>query len=99
MTLSSFVSLPLTGPEATYKMKFTLYLYIVSDFQSKSFSAEEFGIKELVPAYLDPNLKLQDLLTGVSFASGAAGYDPITAQLAVYISFSSFSVLFFFFIS
>ncbi|XWS45576.1 hypothetical protein CRYUN_Cryun15aG0148500 [Craigia yunnanensis] len=50
--------------------------------------AKEFGIKELVPAYLDPNLKLQDLLTGVSFASGAAGYDPITAQLANVLSMS-----------
>ncbi|XVF15955.1 hypothetical protein REPUB_Repub09cG0200400 [Reevesia pubescens] len=48
--------------------------------------AEEFGVKELLPAYLDPNLKLQDLLTGVSFASGAAGFDPITSQSASVIS-------------
>ncbi|KAK9165100.1 hypothetical protein Scep_000291 [Stephania cephalantha] len=39
------------------------------------------GLKELLPAYLDPALKPQDLLTGVSFASGGAGYDPVTAQL------------------
>ena len=59
------------SPEATYKMEFTLYLYtLLVIFNQKSFSAEEFGVKELVPAYLDPNLKLQDLLTGVSFASG-----------------------------
>ncbi|XVE87463.1 hypothetical protein DITRI_Ditri18aG0119400 [Diplodiscus trichospermus] len=50
--------------------------------------AEEFGVKELVPAYLDPKLQLQDLLTGVSFASGAAGYDPLTSQLANVISMS-----------
>lgn len=44
--------------------------------------AEAAGIKELVPAYLDPSLQINDLLTGVSFASGAAGYDPISATLA-----------------
>ncbi|GAB4847569.1 hypothetical protein Ancab_026631 [Ancistrocladus abbreviatus] len=42
--------------------------------------AEGLGIKELVPPYLDPTLQIEDLLTGVNFASGAAGYDPISAQ-------------------
>ncbi|KAJ1408774.1 SGNH hydrolase superfamily [Sesbania bispinosa] len=32
--------------------------------------AAKFGVKKLLPAYLDPNLQLQDLLTGISFASG-----------------------------
>ncbi|OWM68221.1 hypothetical protein CDL15_Pgr004703 [Punica granatum] len=44
--------------------------------------AELVGVKELLPAYLDPNLQIQDLLTGVSFASGAAGYDPQTSETA-----------------
>lgn len=44
--------------------------------------AEELGIKELVPPYLDPSLKISDLLTGVSFASGASGFDPISAPEA-----------------
>ncbi|KAL1822895.1 hypothetical protein ACET3Z_009673 [Daucus carota] len=48
--------------------------------------AEELGIKELVPAYLDPNLQTTDLLTGVSFASGAAGYDPQTSQIPAVLS-------------
>ncbi|KAM7257630.1 hypothetical protein ACFE04_013371 [Oxalis oulophora] len=52
------------------------------------FVAETYGIKELVPAYLDPNLKIEDLLTGVSFASGGAGYDPLTSELAPAISLS-----------
>ncbi|CAN4105224.1 unnamed protein product [Withania somnifera] len=43
---------------------------------------EEFGIKELMPAYLDHNLQPEDLKTGVSFASGACGYDPQTAIIA-----------------
>ncbi|KAJ4842436.1 hypothetical protein Tsubulata_027303, partial [Turnera subulata] len=43
---------------------------------------ESLGIKQLLPAYLDQDLQLQDLLTGVSFASGAAGYDPLTAKVA-----------------
>lgn len=46
-------------------------------------SAEELGIKELLPAYLDPNLKLTDLPTGVCFASGASGYDPLTPKIVV----------------
>ncbi|KAK8304669.1 hypothetical protein V6Z11_D03G007800 [Gossypium hirsutum] len=50
--------------------------------------AEEFGVKESVPAYLDPKTQLQDLLTGVSFASGAAGYDPLTAKSANVIAMS-----------
>ncbi|KAA3457557.1 GDSL esterase/lipase EXL3-like [Gossypium australe] len=50
--------------------------------------AEEFGVKGLIPAYLDPKTQLQDLLTGVSFASGAAGYDPLTAKTANVIPMS-----------
>lgn len=48
--------------------------------------AEEVGIKSVVPAYLDPNLTPKDLLTGVSFASGGSGYDPITPKLVAAIS-------------
>ncbi|VFQ76915.1 unnamed protein product [Cuscuta campestris] len=44
--------------------------------------AEELGIKELVPPYLDPNLDPEDLKTGVSFASGGTGYDPQTSEVA-----------------
>ncbi|GFZ10467.1 GDSL-like Lipase/Acylhydrolase superfamily protein [Actinidia rufa] len=43
---------------------------------------EELGIKELLPAYLDPNLQTEDLKTGVNFASGGAGFDPLTSALA-----------------
>ncbi|KAJ4965468.1 hypothetical protein NE237_017317 [Protea cynaroides] len=50
------------------------------------FFVEELGIKNLLPAYLDPNLGPQDLLTGVSFASGAAGYDPLTSKIASVLS-------------
>lgn len=38
-----------------------------------------------MPAYLDPNLKTEDLLTGVSFASGGSGYDPLTPKIVVII--------------
>ncbi|KAK9166944.1 hypothetical protein Scep_002135 [Stephania cephalantha] len=41
----------------------------------------ELGIKEVLPAYLDPKLQPTELLTGVSFASGGSGYDPLTAKL------------------
>ncbi|XP_071722097.1 GDSL esterase/lipase EXL3-like [Rutidosis leptorrhynchoides] len=52
------------------------------------FAAEIFGIKDLIPPYLDPNLKIEDLVTGVSFASGGAGYDPITANFGPAFSLS-----------
>ncbi|KAG9442746.1 hypothetical protein H6P81_018600 [Aristolochia fimbriata] len=44
------------------------------------FLASVIGLKELLPAYLDPQLKPQDLLTGVSFASAGTGYDQRTAD-------------------
>ncbi|EMS62537.1 GDSL esterase/lipase EXL3 [Triticum urartu] len=50
------------------------------------FIASRLGLKQLLPAYLAPNLTTHDLLTGVSFASGGTGYDPLTAQLASVIS-------------
>ncbi|BBG94795.1 GDSL-like Lipase/Acylhydrolase superfamily protein, partial [Prunus dulcis] len=39
------------------------------------------GIKELLPPYLDPNLQSPDLPTGVCFASGSSGYDPLTPTI------------------
>ncbi|XP_061998969.1 GDSL esterase/lipase At3g14820-like [Rosa rugosa] len=52
------------------------------------FVAEELGVKKMLPAYLDPNLQLQDLLTGVCFASGGSGYDPLTPKLQSVLSLS-----------
>ncbi|XP_054796783.1 GDSL esterase/lipase EXL3-like [Prosopis cineraria] len=51
--------------------------------------AEELGIKEFLPAYLDPNLKPNDLPTGVCFASGASGYDPLTPKIVSVIPMSA----------
>ncbi|XP_050228702.1 GDSL esterase/lipase EXL3-like [Mercurialis annua] len=50
--------------------------------------AEAFGVKKILPAYLDQSLQLDDLLTGVCFASGGNGYDPITSSLAPAFSLS-----------
>ncbi|KAL6212766.1 hypothetical protein ACLB2K_017984 [Fragaria x ananassa] len=43
------------------------------------FVVEELGIKEYLPAYLDPDLQETDLLTGVNFASSGSGFDPLTS--------------------
>ncbi|XP_068326003.1 GDSL esterase/lipase EXL3-like [Pyrus communis] len=50
--------------------------------------AESVGVKKILPAYLDPNLKIHDLLTGVSFASGGSGYDPLTPKIVSVLSLS-----------
>ncbi|KAL7117553.1 hypothetical protein ACP275_03G078500 [Erythranthe tilingii] len=49
---------------------------------------EELGIKSLLPPYLDPSLEDDDLLTGVNFASGGSGYDPLTSELTSVFSLS-----------
>ena len=48
---------------------------------------KELEIKELLPAYMDPNLQPQDLITGVCFASGGSGYDPLTPKIAVHAQY------------
>lgn len=45
------------------------------------FAASYVGLKEEVPAYLDPSLSLDDLITGVCFASAGSGFDPLTAAI------------------
>uniref|UniRef100_A0A6N2KGL4 SGNH hydrolase-type esterase domain-containing protein n=1 Tax=Salix viminalis TaxID=40686 RepID=A0A6N2KGL4_SALVM len=44
------------------------------------FVASYIGIKESVPPYLDPTLSIDELLTGVSFASAGSGFDPLTPK-------------------
>ncbi|KAG6783662.1 hypothetical protein POTOM_009325 [Populus tomentosa] len=44
-------------------------------------SAKELGIKDTLPAYLDPIILPQDLVSGVMFASGGSGFDPLTPKL------------------
>jgi len=57
-------------------------------------SAEILGIKETLPPYLEPTLEIEDLLTGVSFASAGSGYDPVTAEVAVIITLLSHIIYF-----
>lgn len=57
-------------------------------------SVEKFGIKETLPPYLDPTLEIEDLLTGVSFASAGSGYDHLTTEVAVIITLLSHHNLF-----
>ncbi|PKI44375.1 hypothetical protein CRG98_035234 [Punica granatum] len=44
------------------------------------------GIKDYVPPYLDPSLSLDELMTGVSFASAGSGFDPLTPTLSNVVS-------------
>lgn len=45
------------------------------------FFSEYFGLKETVPAYLDPNYSIEDFVTGVNFASAGTGYDNTTSSV------------------
>ncbi|KAI3800837.1 hypothetical protein L1987_28934 [Smallanthus sonchifolius] len=47
------------------------------------FVAEFVGGKKNLPPYLDPSLTIEDLMTGVSFASAGAGFDPLTSQISM----------------
>ncbi|XP_078437667.1 GDSL esterase/lipase At3g14820-like [Wolffia australiana] len=50
------------------------------------FLASLLGIKEYLPPYLGTKLSPEDLLTGVSFASGGNGFDPLTSRLVSALS-------------
>ncbi|KAK7302882.1 hypothetical protein RJT34_13779 [Clitoria ternatea] len=52
------------------------------------FVAEAVGYRKVIPPFLDPNLKLEDLPYGVSFASAATGYDDYTAEVSNVLSVS-----------
>jgi hypothetical protein len=54
---------------------------VIDNTLSPSDAASRLGIKEYLPAYLGTQLSDFDLLTGVSFASGGCGFDPLTAEL------------------
>lgn len=51
-----------------------------------NFTADYLGVKPVLPAYLRPGLTQEDLLTGVSFASGGSGFDPLTPIVVVITS-------------
>ncbi|KAL9226687.1 hypothetical protein vseg_002470 [Gypsophila vaccaria] len=50
---------------------------IATDYISKY-----LGLKDLVPAYADPTVTDQDLLTGISFASAGSGVDNLTIKIS-----------------
>ncbi|XP_060197704.1 GDSL esterase/lipase At5g45960-like [Lycium barbarum] len=52
------------------------------------FIAKHVGVKESVPPYLDQSLSTEELKTGVSFASGGSGFDPLTPKISNVISIS-----------
>ncbi|XP_068461766.1 GDSL esterase/lipase At2g30220-like [Phaseolus vulgaris] len=52
------------------------------------FIASMLNLKDTVPPFLQPNLSDEDLLTGVSFASGGSGFDDFTTALTAAIAMS-----------
>lgn len=47
------------------------------------FISQAFGLKPMVPAYLDPAYKISDFAVGVTFASAGSGYDTATSDVLV----------------
>lgn len=54
------------------------------------FISEAFGLKPVIPAYLDPMYNISDFATGVCFASAGTGYDDATSDVLVKVSMSTF---------
>ncbi|KAI3797004.1 hypothetical protein L1987_39693 [Smallanthus sonchifolius] len=52
------------------------------------FLAKALGVKDYLPPSLDPLIKDDDLQTGVSFASGGSGFDPLTTTITTAIPMS-----------
>ncbi|XP_057435084.1 GDSL esterase/lipase EXL3-like [Lotus japonicus] len=52
------------------------------------FIAEELGMKGLIPSYWSPSFQLDNHFTGVNFASGGSGYDPLSAKIQSVIPLS-----------
>ncbi|XP_052627565.1 GDSL esterase/lipase At5g42170 [Lactuca sativa] len=50
--------------------------------------AGNLGVKEYLPAYLDTSIQDNDLISGVSFASGGSGYDNLTSKIVNVIPLS-----------
>ncbi|KAI3797003.1 hypothetical protein L1987_39692 [Smallanthus sonchifolius] len=50
--------------------------------------AKALGVKDYLPPSLDPLIKDNDLQTGVSFASGGSGFDPLTTTITTAIPMS-----------
>ncbi|CAL0320333.1 unnamed protein product [Lupinus luteus] len=48
---------------------------------STDYLANILGLKELLPAYLNPNITDHDILTGVTFGSGGSGLDNLTTPV------------------
>ena len=47
------------------------------------FISEAFGLRPIVPAYLDPMYNISDFAVGVTFASAGSGYDNATSDVLV----------------
>lgn len=47
------------------------------------FISDALGIRDIVPAYLDPHYNMTDFAKGVSFASAGTGYDNLTSAIMV----------------
>ncbi|KAL3643488.1 hypothetical protein CASFOL_014303 [Castilleja foliolosa] len=55
---------------------------------TNDFIAKYLGVKDYVPPYLDPTLSIEELMSGVSFASAGSGFDPLTPAISNVIPLS-----------
>ena len=83
------LTLDFLGMTSKYSTFIFLYTFQgLNNFSQSHFyifwtAALALGIKETIPAYLDPELTSDDLITGVTFASVGSGYDNATSESGV----------------
>ncbi|KAI4368145.1 hypothetical protein MLD38_016736 [Melastoma candidum] len=73
-------------PDMNYKSNGSEFWDQDNEPMSMNWSVSYTGIKDYVPPYLDWNLSIVDLITGVSFASAGSGFDPLTPLLSNVVS-------------
>ncbi|KAL4578996.1 hypothetical protein LXL04_015131 [Taraxacum kok-saghyz] len=74
--------------ECIQKNEWPQVVIMIKTGKARDLRTEGLGVKEYLQAYLDPSIQDNDLLSGVSFASGGSGYDPVTPKISLAIPLS-----------
>ncbi|XP_009618391.1 GDSL esterase/lipase At5g45960-like [Nicotiana tomentosiformis] len=88
---NNYITTPFKSNFSPYGRDFTNHVptgRFTNGMLANDFFARYVGVKEYVPPYLDPSLSIEELKSGVSFASAGTGFDPLTPTISNVISLS-----------